>query len=58
MIKVLKEFYDLKAGMVRKEGDTFEETKERFDEINSALSEFVEWEDKTTEVTETSPYYV
>ena len=46
MIKVLKEFYDLKAGMVRKEGDTFEETKERFDEINTALPEFVEWEDK------------
>ena len=58
MIKVLKEFYDLKAGMVRKEGDTFEETKERFDEINTALPEFVEWEYKTTEVTETSPYYV
>ena len=58
MIKVLKEFYDSKAGMVRKESDTFEETKERFDEINTALPEFVEWEDKNTEVTETSPYYV
>nr|DAT10196.1 MAG TPA: hypothetical protein [Caudoviricetes sp.] len=58
MIKVLKEFYDLKAGIVRKEGDTFEGTKERFDEINTALPEFVEWEDKTAEVTETSPYYV
>lgn len=58
MIKVLKEFYDSKAGMVRKEGDTFEETKERFDEINTALPGFVEWDDKTTEVTETSPYYV
>lgn len=58
MIKVLKEFYDSKAEMVRKEGDTFEETKERFDEINTALPEFVEWEDKNTEVTETSPYYV
>ena len=43
MIKVLKGFYA---------------TKERFDEINTALPEFVEWEDKTTEVTETSPYYV
>jgi len=51
MIKVLKEFYDLKAGMVRKEGDTFEETKERFDEINKALPGFVEWSEKQPEVT-------
>lgn len=58
MIKVLKEFYDLKEGVFRSVGQEFEATKERFDEINTALPEFVEWEDKTTEVTETSPYYV
>ncbi|MFS9059455.1 hypothetical protein [Streptococcus infantis] len=58
MIKVLKEFYDLKEGEFRSVGQEFEATKERFDEINEALPDFVEWEDKTTEVTETSPYYV
>lgn len=58
MIKVLKDFYDLKEGVFRSTGQEFEATKERFDEINTALPEFVEWEDKTTEVTETSPYYV
>ena len=58
MIKVLKEFYDLKEGEFRSAGQAFEATKQRFDEINEALPDFVEWEDKTTEVTETSPYYV
>ena len=58
MIKVLKDFYDLKEGVFRSTGKEFEATKERFDEINTALPEFVEWEDKTTEVTEISPYYV
>ena len=58
MIKVLKEFYDLKEGVFRSVGQEFEATKERFDEINEALPDFVEWEYKTTEVTETSPYYV
>ena len=57
MIKVLKGFYDLKEGVFRSVGQEFEETKERFDEIKTALPDFVEWEDKTTEVTETSPYY-
>ena len=31
--------------------EEFEASKERFDEINEALPDFVEWEEKTTEVT-------
>nr|DAY20699.1 MAG TPA: hypothetical protein [Caudoviricetes sp.] len=58
MIKVLKGFYDLKEGVFRSVSQEFEASKERFDEINEALPDFVEWEEKTTEVTETSPYYV
>ena len=51
MIKVLKGFYDIKEGVFRSVGQEFEESKERFDEINEALSGFVEWEDKQPEVT-------
>ena len=51
MIKVLKGFYDLKEGVFRSVGQEFEESKERFDEINEALPGFVEWEDKQSEVT-------
>ncbi len=51
MIKVLKEFYDLKEGIFRSVGQEFEATKERFDEINEALPDFVEWSEKQTEVT-------
>lgn len=51
MIKVLKEFYDLKEGQYRSVGSEFEETKERFDEINEALPGFVEWSEKQPEVT-------
>nr|DAJ27069.1 MAG TPA: hypothetical protein [Caudoviricetes sp.] len=51
MIKVLKEFYDLKEGQYRSAGSEFEATKERFDEINEALPDFVEWSEKQTEVT-------
>ncbi|HEU7308668.1 TPA: hypothetical protein VV717_002101 [Streptococcus pneumoniae] len=51
MIKVLKEFYDLKEGVFRSVGQEFEVTKERFDEINEALPDFVEWSEKQTEVT-------
>ena len=51
MIKVLKGFYELKEGVFRSVGQEFEETKERFDEINEALPGFVEWEDKQSEVT-------
>lgn len=51
MIKVLKGFYDLKEGVFRSVGQEFEATKERFDEINEALPDFVEWEDKQPEVT-------
>ena len=50
MIKVLKEFYDLKEGVFRSVGQEFEATKERFDEINEALPDFVEWSEKHTEV--------
>ena len=48
MIKVLKGFYDLKEGQYRSVGSEFEETKERFDEINEALPDFVELVRKTT----------
>lgn len=51
MIKVLKEFYDLKEGIFRSVGQEFEATKERFDEINEALPDFVEWSEKQAEVT-------
>ena len=51
MIKVLKGFYDLKEGVYRSTGQEFEESKERFDEIDGALSGFVEWTEKQSEVT-------
>ena len=51
MIKVLKEFYDLKEGVFRSVDEEFEATKERFDEINEALPEFVEWLVNQEEVT-------
>ena len=51
MIKVLKEFYDLKEGQYRSVDSEFEATKERFDEINEALPGFVEWSEKQAEVT-------
>lgn len=51
MIKVLKDFYDLKEGVFRSTGQEFEATKERFDEINEALPDFVEWSGKQAEVT-------
>lgn len=51
MIKVLKDFYDIKEGVFRSVGQEFEESKERFNEINEALPGFVEWEDKQSEVT-------
>ncbi|WP_415747409.1 hypothetical protein [Streptococcus mitis] len=51
MIKVLKGFYDIKEGVFRSVGQEFEESKERFNEINEALPGFVEWEDKQSEVT-------
>nr|DAR72764.1 MAG TPA: hypothetical protein [Caudoviricetes sp.] len=51
MIKVLKGFYDLKEGVFRSTGQEFEATKERFDEIDKALPDFVEWSEKQLEVT-------
>ena len=51
MIKVLKEFYDLKEGVFRSVDEEFEATKERFDEINEALPEFVKWLEDQEEVT-------
>ena len=51
MIKVLKGFYDLKEGVFRSVGQEFEATKERFDEINEALPDFIEWSEKQEEVT-------
>jgi hypothetical protein len=51
MIKVLKGFYDLKEGVFRSTGQEFEATKERFDEIDKALPDFVEWSEKQPEVT-------
>lgn len=51
MIKVLKGFYDLKEGVFRSVDQEFEATKERFDEINETLPDFVEWSKKQPEVT-------
>ena len=51
MIKVLKDFYDLKEGVFRSVGQEFEASKERFNEINEALPEFVEWLEDQEEVT-------
>ena len=53
MIKVLKGFYDIKEGVFRSTGQEFEATKERFDEIDKALPDFVEWTEKQPEVTMT-----
>lgn len=39
-VKVLKEFTDKKENILRKPGDTFECTPERFDEIKQGLSMF------------------
>lgn len=51
MIKVLKGFYDIKEGVFRSVDQEFEESKERFDEIDGALPGFVEWSEKQPEVT-------
>lgn len=50
MIRVLKEFFDLKEGQFRPVGSTFEETRERFEEINSVLPGFVAWGEEKKEV--------
>lgn len=42
MIKVLKEFYDLKEGVVRQVGESFEATEERFAELKERLPDYVE----------------
>ncbi|VKF56722.1 Uncharacterised protein [Streptococcus pneumoniae] len=42
MIKVLKEFYDLKEGVLRQVGESFEATEERFAEIKERLPDYVE----------------
>lgn len=44
MVKVLKEFYDLKEGVVRQVGESFEATEERFAEIKEHLPDYVELE--------------
>lgn len=44
MIKVLKEFYDLKEGVVRQVGESFEATEERFAELKERLPDYVELE--------------
>lgn len=44
MIKVLKEFYDLKEGVVRQVGESFEATEERFAELKEYLPDYVELE--------------
>lgn len=44
MIKVLKEFYDLKEGVVRQVGESFEATEERFAELKEHLPDYVELE--------------
>lgn len=42
MIKVLKEFYDLKEGILRQVGESFEATEERFAELKERLPDYVE----------------
>ncbi|MDS5776891.1 Uncharacterised protein [Streptococcus pneumoniae] len=44
MIKVLKEFYDLKEGVLRQVGERFEATEERFAELKEHLPGYVELE--------------
>ncbi|AEL09525.1 MULTISPECIES: hypothetical protein [Streptococcus] len=44
MIKVLKEFYDLKEGVLRQVGERFEATEERFAELKEHLPDYVELE--------------
>ncbi|WP_449160832.1 hypothetical protein [Streptococcus sp.] len=44
MIKVLKEFYDLKEGILRQVGESFEATEERFAELKERLPDYVELE--------------
>ena len=44
MIKVLKEFYDLKEGILRQVGESFEATEERFAELKEHLPDYVELE--------------
>lgn len=44
MIKVLKEFYDLKEGVLRQVGESFEATEERFAELKEHLPDYVELE--------------
>lgn len=41
-VKTTRCFYDLKDDTYRKEGDIFEVNKDRFDELNSKVSGFVE----------------
>lgn len=41
-VNVLREFYDIKASVVRKAGECFECSEERFGEISSKLPEYVE----------------
>lgn len=41
-IKTLRNFKDLKEGIIRKTGDVFIVNKERFEEINSKLPGFIE----------------
>lgn len=38
MIKVLKEFYDLKEGVLRQVGERFEATEERFAELKEQFT--------------------
>lgn len=44
MIKVLKEFYDLKERVLRQVGERFEATEERFAELKEHLPDYVELE--------------
>lgn len=39
--KVTADFHDLSAGVVRKAGETFECTQERFDRIKAVLPEHI-----------------
>lgn len=49
-VKVLVEFYDLKEDVLRSEGETFEVSESRFDEIIKRGGSFIE-KIKTTKAT-------
>jgi Ni,Fe-hydrogenase III large subunit len=46
-VKVIERFKDLKEGVIREKGDTFDVSKERYKELNSVLKLVVEVAEET-----------